>query len=264
MVSPRFDLGLNRGVGIFACRHDSIEPVSSQSNGADATSWPLIDIFFRDYQKELEVNRRDFVIGLGAANLIALPSWAAVDPIEGKDYTRLQQSVPVAVPGKIEVIELFGYWCPHCFHLEPKLEAWVKKLPANVNFRRIPVAWQESQAPFQRLFFALETLSAKSDIHQKVFEALHVQHARLDSDAGAAAFAAANGIDKVKLADAMKGFAVATKMRAATQALAAYQVDGVPTLAINGQFLTSPEQAGGEDQALRVAEALIQKARVTH
>ncbi len=154
------------------------------------------------------MNRRDFAIGLGAAHLITRTAWAAADPIEGKDYTRLQQSMPVAVPGKIEVIEFFGYWCPHCFQLEPKLEAWVKKLPAKVNFRRIPVAWQPSQAPFQQLYFALELLAIGGDIHQKVFQAVHVQHLRLDSDAGVAAFADANGIDKAKLANAMTGFAV--------------------------------------------------------
>ncbi|TSA09302.1 MAG: thiol:disulfide interchange protein DsbA/DsbL [Comamonadaceae bacterium] len=209
------------------------------------------------------MNRRDFVVGLSAANLISFPVWAAGEPIEGKDYARLQQSVPVAVAGKIEVLELFGYWCPHCFHLEPKLEAWVKKLPANVSFRRIPVAWQDTQVPFQKLFFALEILSSRSDIHLKVFEAVHVQHLPLDSDAGIAAFASANGIDKVKLLDTMKGFAVTTKLKTATQTATAYQIDGVPTLAVNGQFLTSPEMAGGEDQSLRVAESLIQKARVS-
>jgi protein dithiol oxidoreductase (disulfide-forming) len=226
----------------------------------DASEVRLVFVMTR---KGTEVNRREFAIGLGAAHLIARPAWAVADPIEGKDYTRLQQAVPVAVPGKVEVIEFFGYWCPHCFHLEPKLEAWAKKLPANVNFRRIPVAWQESQAPFQQLFFALELLGVGSGIHLKVFQAVHVQHLRLDTDAGVAAFAAANGIDKTKLADAMKSFSVATKLRAANQASAAYQIQGVPTFAITGQFLTSPEQAGGEDQALRVVEALTQKARVT-
>ena len=213
--------------------------------------------------KNQQMNRRDFVVGLSAANFISFSTWAAENPMEGKDYVRLQQSVPIAVPGKIEVLELFGYWCPHCFHLEPKLEAWVKKLPANVSFRRIPVAWQEAQTQFQKLFFALEILVSKSDIHMKVFEALHIQHLPLDSDAGIATFATANGIDKVKLLDTMRGFAVATKVRAATQTATAYQIDGVPTLAINGQFLTSPEIAGGEDQSMRVAESLIQKARVT-
>lgn len=209
------------------------------------------------------MKRRDFAIGLGAASLMTRTAWAAADPVEGKDYTRLQPPQPVAVPGKIEVTEFFGYWCPHCFHFEPKLEAWVKKLPAKVNFRRIPVGWQPGHIPFQQLYFALELMGVSGAIHQKVFDAVHVQHARLDTDAGVAAFADANGIDKVKLAAEMKSFTVAAKIQAANQAVKTYQIDGVPTLAINGQFLTSPEQAGNEDQALRVADTLIQKAKVT-
>jgi protein dithiol oxidoreductase (disulfide-forming) len=209
------------------------------------------------------LKRRDFAIGLGAASLILPTAWAATEPVEGKDYLRLPQSIPVAVPGKIEVIEFFGYWCPHCFHLEPKLEPWIKKLPAKVNFRRIPVGWQAGHVPYQQLYFALELLGAGSDIHQKVFQAVHVQHLGLDSDAAIAAFATAIGIDKGKLVNAMKGFSVATKVQAANQAFKTYQIEGVPTLAINGQFLTSPELAAGEDQALRVADALIQKAKVT-
>lgn len=209
------------------------------------------------------MNRRDFAIGLGAAHLITRTAWAAAEPVEGKDYTRLQQSMPVAVPGKIEVVEFFGYWCPHCFHMEPKLEAWVKKLPSNVNFRRSPVAWRPTEAPFQKLYFALEVMGAGSDVHLKVFKAVHEQHMHLETDAGVADFAAANGIDKAKLADAMKSFSVASKVGAANQASTAYRIEGVPTFAVNGEFETSPEQAGGEDQALHVVEVLIQKAKVT-
>ena len=209
------------------------------------------------------MNRRDFAIGLGAAPFITRRAWAAADPVEGKDYTRLQQSMPVAVPGKIEVVEFFGYWCPHCAHMEPKLEAWVKKLPSNVNFRRSPVAWRPTEAPFQKLYFALELMGAGSDVHQKVFQAVHEKHMHLETDAGLADFATVNGIDKTKLADAMNSFTVATKVGAANQASKAYRIEGVPTFAVNGEFETSPEQAGGEDQALHVVEVLIQKSKVT-
>jgi protein dithiol oxidoreductase (disulfide-forming) len=208
------------------------------------------------------MNRRDFAIGLGAAPLMLGSSLAAVDPVEGKDYTRLSSPIPVAVAGKVEVIEFFGYWCPHCNELEPKLESWIRKFPDDVNFRRIPVAWQESHVPFQRLFYALESLGIGSEIHPKVFQAVHGQHLRLDIEAGLVIFAAANGIDRVKLTDAMKGFAVANKVRTANQLFSAFRLDGVPTLAISGRFLTSPDQAGGEDQALQVADALIRKSRM--
>ncbi|MBI3369099.1 MAG: thiol:disulfide interchange protein DsbA/DsbL, partial [Burkholderiales bacterium] len=91
------------------------------------------------------MNRRDAVAAL--STLASVPAWAAGEPLEGKEYLRLQTPVAVAVPGKVEVIEFFGYWCPHCNAFEPPFYAWASKLPADVNVRRIPVAfaaWQES------------------------------------------------------------------------------------------------------------------------
>jgi protein dithiol oxidoreductase (disulfide-forming) len=205
--------------------------------------------------------RRNFAIALGAMPVLTRVAWAAFEPAEGRDYTRLHQPIPVAVAGKVEVIEFFGYWCPHCSAFEPKLEAWVKTLPADVNFRREPVAWQPSHVPYQRLYFALEALGLGGAIHQRVFDAVHVQHLRLDTDAGVAAFAAANGIDKGKLLDAMKGFAVDSRVRMANQLFADYHLDGVPTLTVNGRYITSPEKAGGEDRTLRVVDALIRMSR---
>ncbi len=209
------------------------------------------------------MKRREFTLGLGAACLLAGSVRAATEPVEGKDFTRVQPPVPVAVAGKIEVIEFFGYWCPHCNEFEPALEAWVRRLPAEVNFRRMPVAWQPVHVPYQKLYFALEALGQLEAAHRKVFHAVHVQGLRLENDAGIAAFAAASGLDGAKLVNAMSGFAVASKVQMANQLFAAYRLNGVPTLAINGRFLTSPEMTGGEDRTLQVADALILKAKTT-
>jgi thiol:disulfide interchange protein DsbA len=209
----------------------------------------------------MEMKRRNLALGMALTPLLAGNTWAAAEPIEGKDYTRLSSPIPVSVSGKVEVIEFFGYWCPHCSELEPKLGPWVRRLPADVNFRRAPVAWQEAHVPLQKLYYALESLGVGTDVHAKVFRAIHVQHIRLDSEAGPAAFAAENGLDKVRLADAMNGFSVPPKIRAANQLFASYRIDGVPTLTINGRYVTSPEQTGGEDRALLVADALIRTAR---
>jgi len=209
------------------------------------------------------MNRREFALALGAAPLAGWSLTAQAQPVEGKDYTRMSTSVPVAVPGKVEVLEFFGYWCPHCNELEPSLDEWLKKLPADVNFRRSPAAWQESHVPYQQLFFAFEALGIGSEIHPKVFQAVHGQRLRLDTDAGLAVFATANGLDKAKLADAMKSFGVASKVRMANQLFGSYGVDGVPTLAVQGRFVTSPSQAGGDAATLKVVDALIQKARAS-
>lgn len=207
------------------------------------------------------MKRRDFAIAMAMAPLATGAVRAASEVQEGVDYTRLQTPMSMAVSGKVEVIEFFGYWCPHCNSLEPKLQPWVKTLPSDVTFRRIPVAWQDAQVPYQKLFFALEALGASKDIHPRVFKAFHEQHLRLDSEANTATFATAIGVDKAKLSEALNAFSIASKIRVASQQASAYMIEGVPTLIVNGKFATSPEIAKGEERALKVTEALIQKVK---
>ena len=208
------------------------------------------------------MNRREF--GLNASVLalagLALPAGAQGGPVEGKDFMRVAQPVPMT-GDKVEVVEFFGYWCPHCHAFEPALDAWVKKLPATVNFRRMPVAFNAAQEPAQRLYFGIEALGLVDTLHRKVFAAMHVERKRLDKDSEIADFAKANGVDPTKLQDAMKSFSVATKMRQSRQLSEAYRIDGVPTLGIHGRFMTSPSIAGSQERALAVADALIAQAR---
>ena len=208
------------------------------------------------------MNRRDFALktSLLALSGAALPALAQGGLVEGNDYKRVAQPVPVA-GDKVEVVEFFGYWCPHCHAFEPALDAWVKKLPASVNFKRMPVAFNAAQEPAQRLYFAIEALGLVDSLHRKVFAAMHVEHKRLDKDAEISEFASKNGVDPAKLMDAMKSFSVATKVRQARQLSEAYRIEGVPTLGIHGRFMTSPSIAGSQERALAVADALIVQAR---
>ena len=210
------------------------------------------------------MNRRDFGLNASAMALsgLALPAWAQGGPQEGRDYLRVAQPVPVS-GDKIDVVEFFGYWCPHCNAFEPALDAWARKLPATVNFRRMPVAFNASQEPAQRLYFAIEALDLIDTLHRKVFNAMHVERKRLDKDADIAEFAKANGVDPAKLLDAMKSFSVATKMRQSRQLGEAYRIEGVPTLGIQGRYMTSPSIAGSQERALAVADALIAQSRKT-
>ena len=209
------------------------------------------------------MNRRDLMICTAGGVLASLssPLWAQGAPLEGKDFHRVAQ--PVAVPeGKVDVVEFFGYWCPHCNAFEPQLDAWARKLPtAQVNFRRVSVAFNAAQEPMQRLYFALEALGLVDTLHRKVFAALHVQHQRLDKDADIAAWATANGADATKIIDTMKSFSVATKVRQARALAEGFKIEGVPTLGIQGRYMTSPSIAGTPERALAVADALIAQSR---
>lgn len=207
------------------------------------------------------MKRREFALALGSAPLWTSPARAAAEPVEGQDYTRLSPAIAVAVPGKVEVIEFFGYYCPHCAAFEPTLEAWVRKLPPDVNFRRIPVGWQAALEPHQKLYFALEALGLLDTLHAKAFQAVQVQRLQFDKDSDFMTFAKTNGVDGAKLLDAVKGFSVSAKARTASQLVKSYHVEGVPMLAINGRYTTSPEKAKGEERSLQVTDALIRKTR---
>lgn len=212
----------------------------------------------------VSMNRRRFAIRLAAAVAapgLALPVFAQGAPVEGRDYARLAQPLPMPATGKVEVVEFFGYWCPHCNNFEPTLESWVRKLPADVTFRRIPVAFSAAQEPYAKIFLSLEAMGLVDQMHRKVFAAIHVQHLRLEKESDILKFMTANGVDATKFSDTYKSFTVASKFKQARQLADAYRIDGVPTLGIQGRFFTSPSLAGGAEQALKVTDALIQRAR---
>jgi len=210
------------------------------------------------------MNRRRFNLSLAAAcGAACMPglAWAQGAPVEGKDYVRLAQPVPMPASGKVEVVEFFGYWCPHCNSFEPTIDAWSKKLPADVSFRRVPVAFSAPQEPYAKIYLALEALGQLEAVHRKVFTAIHVQRQRLEKDAEISAFVSANGLDAAKFMDTYKGFTVASKFKQARQLADAYKIDGVPTIGIHGRFFTSPSLVGSGEQALRVTDFLIQRAK---
>jgi protein dithiol oxidoreductase (disulfide-forming) len=183
-------------------------------------------------------------------------------PVEGKQYVRLSQPLPAPTGGKVEVIEFFWYGCPHCKDFEPSLEAWVKKLPAEVQFRRVPVAFRDE--PFgahQRIYYALEAMDQVEALHRKVFYAIHNDRQRLDKPADIAAFMAKNGLDSAKFLDAYNSFGVQTKAKQAKQLSESYRIDGVPALGIHGRYYTSGTLAGSPERALAVTDYLIQQVR---
>lgn len=213
------------------------------------------------------MNRREFSLTtLGTLGLSAgLPSLALAQgtPVEGKQYVRLPQAAPVSAPaGKVEVVEFFWYGCGHCNDFEPTLAAWAAKLPADVVFRRVPVAFREN--PFgnhQRLFYALEAMGLVSSLHAKVFRAIHAEGQTLDKPETIAAFMTRQGVDAAKFMAMFNSFAVQTKCKQARTLADAYKIDGVPTLGIAGRYFTSVSLNGNPERTLVTTNFLIDQAR---
>ena len=210
------------------------------------------------------MKRREF--SAAAAGLVALGAPGLVlaqqQPQEGKDFRALAKTVPVEAPaGRIEVVEFFWYSCPHCNAFEPRLNAWLKRAPADVSFRRVPVAFRDDFVPQQRLFYTLEAMGRLDDLHSKVFEAIHVQRQPTSREASILEFAEKNGLDRAKFLELYNSFSVSTKARRAKQLQDLYEVDGVPALGIAGRYYTDATMAGTMERSLQVADYLIGEAR---
>lgn len=219
------------------------------------------------------MHRREFISRTAAAALlggVGLQAQAQSNFVEGKHYVRLSQRPAVSAPaGKIEVVEFFWYGCPHCNAFEPTLEAWVKKLPADVAFRRVHVGFRPAFEPEQRLYATLEVMGLVETLHRKVFYAIHQEGQHLDKPELIFDFVARNGVDRAKFIEVYNSFGIQTKIRQGKQLAEAYKIDGVPALGIHGRYYTSPSLAGGEGvpeaqgqiRALALTDQLIAQIR---
>lgn len=212
-----------------------------------------------------------YLIGVaGFCFVAATASASPSNPQSGVDYRTLDKPQQTDATGKkVEVLEFFWYGCPHCSALEPSLEAWVKKQGDAIEFKRVPVAFRPSFLPQQKMYYALESMGKIEEMQKKIFATIHGERKALDNDAAITEFVVKNGIDKQKFLDLYNSFGVQTKARRASQMQEMYRIDGVPTLAIGGRYLTSPSIVGEKmgrqpdtvlhEATFQVAEHLVVK-----
>jgi len=217
----------------------------------------------------MRLTRRDFsscLVGTGLGSVLP-GAFAQSAPTEGVHYVRLAEPAP-APSGKIEVIEFFWYECPHCNALEPALDAWARRLPDDVAFRRVPVWFRDEPfGPQQRLFYTLEALGLVPTLHRKVFQTIHGERTRLRTAEDMAAFALKNGLDPMAFMTTYNSFGVQTKAQQARQTASAYKIDAVPAMGVQGRYYTNGTLAntglppGPIDRMLGVVDALSGKVR---
>lgn len=185
----------------------------------------------------------------------------ASTPREGVDFRVLPVAQPTESKGKVEVIEFFWYGCPHCSEFDPDLQAWVKKQGKDVVFKRVPIAFREDFLPHSQMFYAFEAIGKGDSYTSKVLNAIHVEHKSLLKENDISDWVASQGIDAKAFMKAYNSFGVITKAKAANKIGEAYRIDGVPTIAIQGKYETSPSIAGSKAKALTTMDYLVARAR---
>ncbi len=193
---------------------------------------------------------------------LALPAVAQnAAPQEGREYYRFKNAMPVETGKKIEVLEFFSYGCPHCGEFEPILQNWLKTLPPDVAFRRVPVVFQDKWVPLAKEYYTLEALGEDARLSPEMFTAIHGKGTNMSSEKIFFDWAAAHGLDRKKVEDMYNSFAIAGKMNRARQMAQSYGVQSVPLVVIDGKFVVSTEKIGSHAAMLPVMDALIAKAR---
>ncbi|MBA1288123.1 thiol:disulfide interchange protein DsbA/DsbL [Pseudomonas japonica] len=205
---------------------------------------------------------RNLFIGavMALASLFGVAAHA--DDIQaGKQYTVLESPVPVAQPGKIEVVELFWYGCPHCYAFEPTINPWIEKLPADVHFIRIPAMFGGIWDVHGQMFVTLEAMGVEHKVHTAVFDAIHKEHKMFKTPEEMADFVATQGVDKAKFLETYNSFAVKGMVAKYKKLAVDYGVTGVPTMIVNGKYRFDLGSSGGPEETLKVADTLIEKER---
>ena len=205
---------------------------------------------------------RLFALALFAAAPLAHAQAPAADGlVEGRDYTLIDPPQPTADKSKVEVLEVFGYWCIHCAHLEPVLQKWKKALPADVDFRYVPAIWQGGVDEFfARAFYTAETMGVLDTTHSAMFTAAAVER-RLQSPEAILDFYDEQGIDREQFEATMNSFTVNAKVNRVKQTLPRYGIEGTPTLIVNGKYKAMARQGGTMEQLMQVVDKLIARER---
>jgi len=198
-----------------------------------------------------------------ALMLLASFNVMAADPQMGKDFDKTVQTIVSDTPNKIEVTELFWYGCGHCYAMETPINAWAKKLPADVVFKRVPGLPNASWAPMAKAYYAMEILGVLQKLHSPLFDAIHKQKSLNPTDEKAAIewVTKQSGLDKIKVEEAFNSFSTNTNLKRAANIFRASGATGVPSIIIDGQYITSSTMAGNNDLALKTADYIIANIR---
>ncbi|HET7670158.1 MAG TPA: thiol:disulfide interchange protein DsbA/DsbL [Burkholderiales bacterium] len=196
----------------------------------------------------------------------ALAAFAVAIPValaQGNfQYTELKPAQPVETDGKkIEVLEFFWYGCIHCYNLEPVLEPWVKKLPADTQFRRVPAVFNQRWAHDAVIYYTMEAMGLLDKLHRPLFDAIHRDKLDTANEKALTQFLQKHGVDAKKFLETMKSFGVQSKTRRAVQLTTAYKIDGTPAMAVQGRYTVSADQGRSREGMLETVNHLVEQVR---
>ena len=180
-----------------------------------------------------------------------------------KDVTGLYKELPTPQPtstgDKIEVLEVFWYGCPHCYHFEPVIEKWLEEKADYIEFVRMPGILGKNWLPHARAFYTAEKIGILDIIHTPLFDAIHKDKRKILDERSLRVYFSEHGVNGDEFDQAYNSKEVEEKVRAAFSAGQNYALTGVPAIIINGKYGTSASMAGSFEKIIDVINTLAAK-----
>ena len=161
----------------------------------------------------------------------------------------------------IIVYEFFWYGCPHCYNLEPTMERIEADLDKDTKIVKLPVALRDSWIPHAKLFYALQQMGKIDEVHNLIFEEIHLEDNRLNTEQQMIDFLGKHGIDTNKFMEKYNSFGTEARIKKASNLAKKYQINSVPTIIVNGKYLTSGSYVSSYDELYSVINLLIERER---
>ncbi|WP_207060548.1 thiol:disulfide interchange protein DsbA/DsbL [Motiliproteus sp. SC1-56] len=199
------------------------------------------------------------------ALILVLPGWVltaqAAQYTEGVHYESLPQPVRTQDPSKVEVVEVFGYWCPHCNNFERYLGPWKAQVPEYVDFKHIPVVFRPNQQEAAKAYYLAKTLGVEEQLHPAMFDQYHRIRRPINTREQLAELFAAFGVSQADFDKAYDSFALNAQMSRGKKKAQEYRISGVPSMVVNGKYLVTAEKAGSQREMLEVVDYLVEKEK---
>jgi thiol:disulfide interchange protein DsbA len=177
------------------------------------------------------------------------------------NYRVIRQQPVVTSADRIEVIDFFFYGCPYCFEMQPALERWRASAPQDIVLRRIPAVRNDSWAPLARTFFALEALGHLERLHLEVYKAYHLEELHMSKPEVMTDWVARNGIDRKQWLDMYQSEDVTRKVENARKLTKDYDIQGTPSVVVDGRLLTSSGLTDSVPLVVPVVDLLVKMVR---
>ncbi len=204
-----------------------------------------------------------FLLLVAAVALVSGPTESGAQTtfdIEGK-YELIKPAQPTETPGKVEVIDVFWFGCPHCYRFLPVLEAYEDSKPDYVEIRHMPAIFRNSWVNHARAFYTARALGVEEKIYRSLFEAIHRDRKRLETKEALRSFFESHGVTAEDFDQTWDSFTVESGINKSRVMQGRYGITGTPSVIVNGKYRVTGSLAGSYQNMVKVVAALADKER---